>query len=87
MAGKDFLADELVDCSDAIVLIAKEFLETCVMKRFDILGTHADVEHPTPHSAEEGNGGFVDAGNVLSTDEQIAEQHQGKNSYSHSSCF
>ena len=83
VAGKDFLPDELVDRLDAIVLTAKEFAEYAVVKCFDIVGAYADVEHPSPDSAKERHGGFVDAGNVFRADEQIAQQHQGNNSNSH----
>ena len=87
MSGKDILSDVLVDRLDAEVLVAEELLESGVVKRFDIVGAYADVEHPTPDPAEERHGGLVDAGNVFGADEQIAEQHQSDNSNSHGRCF
>ena len=84
VAGKDILPYVLIDSLDAIVLTAKEFLEAGIMERLDVIGAYADVEHPSPNAAEDGDGGFVDAGDVLRADEQVAEQHQGDNRDGHS---
>ena len=83
VCGEYILPDELVYCPDAIVLVSKKLLEPCVVKRLDVVGTNADIQNPAPYTAEERHGGFVDAGNVFGTDEQVSEQHQGNNSNSH----
>ena len=74
-----------------VILMLLGYLLICtehaVMKRFDVVRTYAYIQNPSPHAAEERNGGFVDAGNVLCADEQIAEQHQRDNSNSHNSGF
>lgn len=83
VACEDVLAYKLVDGFDAVVLAGKEFLESGIVECLNVVRSYADIQHPSPHAAEDGYGGFVDAGDVFGADEQVAEQHQADNGYGH----